>query len=276
VVTPPHTGVEGDEEQWKNDQREYWGRQIKAQWWLNGITIVAGLIALVGLCVIYRSLKETHIATNAATAQAKTAQAQLELSERPWITVSNPVITGSLTVDNNGVASTSVSVIIKNIGKSPARIFPQWELTSYNQADDVLSKMCHQSPPWQHQKEVPRLEALGPILFPDGDPPPINLGLPGKLMSIAPRTYLVIPSVVGCIIYKSFTTDEIYYTGFIYDLSAEVGKGAITVIRFETDGSIIETPTQEVDLRPFTKSGNLVIPKGKIRLIPSSTGVIIK
>lgn len=71
----PHT----KEKQWRTDQKNYWERQINIAKWLNGITLIAAIVGLVGLIFIWETLKATQN-------QARIALDQLR-SQRPYMSL---------------------------------------------------------------------------------------------------------------------------------------------------------------------------------------------
>ena len=94
------------------DERLFWQRQIAVGWWLNGITAVAAVIALVALSVLFGTLNETQrsseIATNALIA-----------SGRSWLTPVRANIISPLDKTSNF----GFDIIYRNTGKEPALAF---------------------------------------------------------------------------------------------------------------------------------------------------------
>ncbi len=84
-------------------ERDYWGRQLRLARWLNGITLGAAIVGLVGLFFVYRQLVETHDA--------------IARDNRAWIEPMSPVY--SITPVKPG-DRIGVFIPYDNVGKEPA------------------------------------------------------------------------------------------------------------------------------------------------------------
>jgi hypothetical protein len=91
-----------NEDQWHNEQKRYWKRQIRISKWLNWITIGGGIIAVGALIAVY--------------AQLQMMKTSLHVSERAWITVKGITIANPLA---EGEAATIIAGF-ENSGHSPA------------------------------------------------------------------------------------------------------------------------------------------------------------
>lgn len=122
-------------------------------------------------------------AANAAKTSADTAATQLELSERPWVTVSITLEepphshspSPSLTFNADGTASLNAFIVVKNIGHSIARnvsIRPQMYPPIFER---ILTEPTEKQKAWcdKVRTEVP-IERFLPSLFPEKKTPKIS------------------------------------------------------------------------------------------------------
>ena len=76
-----------NDDQWREEQKRYWERQIRISKWLNWITIGGGIIALGALGAVY--------------GQLQTMKTSLHTTERAWVTIKAaqakpPIATGGI------------------------------------------------------------------------------------------------------------------------------------------------------------------------------------
>lgn len=203
---------------------------------------IATVLVAFGLLVVNILLWcSTKKAADAAKESADTARKELELSERPWVSVSMPVATDPLTTDSKGQVSTAIHIEIKNVGRTPAKgVMPVQVpfIFTTGITDQILNEMC------SHKVEY---EPLGQTVFPNERTPDASYSVAGQATQLAPNMFGVgTASIVGCIIYKSFISDETYYTGFRYKVLVKVGNTPIMRFQFKDDGTIVTSPVTEI------------------------------
>ena len=113
VVT--HTSTQDKE--WQNEQKGYWERQIRLSIWFNGISIVAGVIAIGALFAVFWQAKTSAISAKATVDQVVIMDATMKATERAWVTVfqgklNTPVELGKMPID---------VLELQNTGHSPAK-----------------------------------------------------------------------------------------------------------------------------------------------------------
>ena len=157
-------------------------------------------------------------AANAAKSAADTAREQLTLSQRPFIKVSNPIACDA-SVDIDGFLNGCVDLDIENVGATPARVISiRTEFVELGKDIALLHKFC---------TGAPYSASVKSIIFPKDKLPPI--GYPNvfdfkkstmvRIPPLRSGEYAMPGAFVGCVQYKSFFTNEIYYTGFNYHVS---------------------------------------------------------
>ena len=175
-----------------------------------------------------------------AKAAIRTVQAmqdEMELSERPWIPVSDAIVGSPITIDITGKTRTSVHLHIANLGKTPAvSVYLKGPLQLTNRVPyPILKELCNSD-----SRGNNTFGPSGMNLFPGEAAPEQNwfYGAEGQAMRF--RSTKIVPSgvtvdikqpyyslplhLVGCVIYRaSFAPGKRYYTGFIYNLWTAVG-----------------------------------------------------
>lgn len=114
---PPDAIV--SEMQWRADQRTNWTKQLWPQWILAATAIVASLGGIISLMLLKSSLVATQIAAYAAKQSTEIAVKQLEISQRPWIGITEAVIATPLVVSPIK-SEISIRFMLKNSGVSIA------------------------------------------------------------------------------------------------------------------------------------------------------------
>jgi ElaB/YqjD/DUF883 family membrane-anchored ribosome-binding protein len=166
--------------------------------------------------------------TRAANGQLAAIQKQTEVSERPWIAIYDATVISPITISSAGEVSTIIHLTAKNIGKTPARETN----ISLNFADFVeiksLQELCERK--WYTS---PRWGSHGGILFPDEELDKDFSHAVNGLIRLTkvqssdnqghvipePKVFLFPHSIIGCIQYKSISSETPYFTGFVYDFS---------------------------------------------------------
>jgi hypothetical protein len=237
------------------------------------------------------ALKQNRDALQAQTAasngQLAAIQQQTEIGARPWLKISEIALTSGITIDMNGEARTAVHVIAQNIGKTPAReVSLMVELAAYGNEHQEVERLCTMS--FVSTKQMGK---YGQVLFPTdmlGEHETKITGIKLKPLTIVERKptgaeslrldkngpppsqeeiiFTVPSSVIGCVQYKSFTSDTLYYTGFTYSLESK-GKGIDAIVynvRFDRKtGEATAVPS-----KTLKGNGSITIPFEWIGLAP--------
>jgi hypothetical protein len=212
--------------------------EIRKDWWLKAQPFVeiAGVVVLTIYTLftiqMYYANKK---AADAAKSAADTAATQLELSERPWVTVEitlkEPPHAHSpspgLTFNSDGTASLNVFVVIRNIGHSIAKsiyVRPQMYPPVF---DRILTEPVSRQKSWCDKVRT-EITVEGQLisLFP-GEEDTVNytLGMGRDDIQAARgseaffKTNEIIPIVYGCVNYKSSISSGIHQTPFIYHMT---------------------------------------------------------
>lgn len=185
-------------------------RRDEQRLWVERATFIVGFLGLVGLLF---TLQQTRISTEAVTKQ-------LELSERPWISV-DLVATRPLVFTEGSKISIWAQFILKNLGHSPARAAQlRFEIVAvsdrrmgYTAQQDLCASaysvpgsvgIRHVIMPDEQVVQLEHLNYLSPLA--EGKDPQI----PGRsILSLA---------VVGCVDYEFTFAEGSHQTGFFFDL----------------------------------------------------------
>jgi hypothetical protein len=152
--------------------------KIALDWLMFIVTAGAFASAAIYACITYRMWREMQTQT-----QTQTAREQLEMAERPWITVENiripsdePLIVWKSTV------MTVITFDVKNIGHSPATNVTAHVLLMPpgGAVGEIVKSLCESNPP-------PPPEGFGETIFPDR--------LAGSLSYPVPTTGSLVPVV---------------------------------------------------------------------------------
>ena len=219
VICIPRTP--SDQEQTEKKKKE---RRETISFWVR----IAGLVIL----VIYAGF--TILIWRANKNSAETAIKELELSQRPWVSLENFSVDGPLIFDSNGV-HINISYEIKNTGHSPAiRGFWQQDFflafaetpSPIKKRDDACKFAAYRSTKVTDAR-------ISETWFPgDSFPRPFQeaitsgdiakgLELPKQIFPNTPEIqeagYLY-PELVICVAYRAAFTDTQYHTGYILKL----------------------------------------------------------
>jgi hypothetical protein len=189
--------------------------------WKGLLQAGAGVI-LVGLVIVNLSQsratsRATQQASSAAKSTAEATARQLELSQRPWISIDTS-IESPLTFTSAGGAQVSVKFVIRNVGSTPAKglsVEPKLSIASRGEHDPVMerSKVCEEN----------RMRESGSdgTLFPKGEltKSVTFLADAWDIVKETSRTGSFAPVVIVCASYRSTFDDSARYTtGVIYFL----------------------------------------------------------
>lgn len=199
--------------------REY--RHPVAPRW-KGLLQTCAVATALGLLIFNLSQsRATSLATQQASSAAKsTAEAtarQLELLQRPWISI-DTYIESPLTFTSEGAAQVSVKFVIRNVGGTPAKglsVDPELSIASQGQRDPVMerSKVC--------EENRAREAGSDGTLFPKGEltKSVTFLADAWDIVKESNRTGSFSPVVIVCASYRSTFDDSARYTtGVIYYL----------------------------------------------------------
>jgi hypothetical protein len=178
--------------------------------------IVVGLV-IANLSQSRATSRATQQASSAAKSTAEATARQLELSQRPWISIDTS-IESPLTFTSAGGAQVSVKFVIRNVGSTPAKglsVEPKLSIASQGEHDPVMerSKVCEEN----------RMRESGSdgTLFPKGEltKSVTFLADAWDIVKETSRTGSFSPVVIVCASYRSTFDDSARYTtGVIYFL----------------------------------------------------------
>jgi hypothetical protein len=206
-------------------ERHYWNMQVIAQWAM----VYIGLITF-GAVVAY---------TNMAWQQVKVMNKTLEVTERPWVALTQPTITRPLEFDPT-VATISVEYSLKNIGHSTAEHIAIWQglvpcrWPSYASVIDAQAKHCDPLRTGDYSGVSSDEAFTGFLLFPDETMS--NKGGVAVSLEDVRKVELrflggppsVMMALVGCIDYQSVISEQHHQTRFAFALARQ---GAFVTIR---------------------------------------------
>jgi hypothetical protein len=182
----------------------------------GAVVIVVGLV-IANLSQSRATSRATQQASSAAKSTAEATARQLELSQRPWISIDTS-IESPLTFTSAGSAQVSVKFVIRNMGSTPAKglsVEPKLSIASHGDHDPVMerSKVCEEN----------RMRESGSdgTLFPKGEltKSVTFLADAWDIVKETSRTGSFSPVVIVCASYRSTFDDSARYTtGVIYFL----------------------------------------------------------
>lgn len=183
----------------------------------SGAVAVAVGLVIVSLSQSRATSRATQQASSAAESTAETTARQLELSQRPWISIDTS-IESPLTFTSQGAAQVSVKFVIRNVGSTPAKglsVQPKLSIASRGEQDPVIerSKVCEEN----------RMREAGSdgTLFPKGEltKSVTFLADAWDIVKESNRTGSFSPVIIVCASYRSTFDDSARYTtGVIYYL----------------------------------------------------------
>jgi hypothetical protein len=190
-------------------------------WW-RGLPEAACLVVAFGLLIVtvWQSRAASHSVQKMVDATQETTEKlarQLELSQRPWVSV-NAVIVGPLTFNADGAAEVTLQFAIRNVGNTPAKslsVEPKMFIASFGEQDPVMerSRVCEEN----------RIRGVGTdgTLFPTIElTRSVTFHVDAKeIIKESNRTGSFTPALVVCASYRSTFDDRSRYTtGVIYYL----------------------------------------------------------
>jgi hypothetical protein len=178
----------------------------------------SGILAAIGLLILITyQLRATQQVANAARSTAETTARQLEISQRPWVSIDTYIL-GPLTFSPGGSAQATLRFVVRNVGNSPAMglsVQPVMYIASRDNQDPLMerSKVCEEN----------RTRGVGAdgTLFPKGELTKTMTfsGDSKDILKDSNRTGSFSPAVIVCASYRSTFDDRPRYTtGIIYYL----------------------------------------------------------
>lgn len=203
-IYPVRIEATAGDNQWKADQKGYWGQQINSQKWLNRITAAGVVIAF-----IYAFL------TLLLWLKAKEA---LTLQQRPWIGVS-AAASNYVAYEMPGKNLVIHGVVrLKNFGQSPALLVYPLAVPTPSTAtlDEQMSKNCETAKDRLERTSesgIPKAQPIeGETIFPGQE---VDWPFIGSADAIEPMPQS--PMLAGCIYYRDQWRNE-RHTQFCYYL----------------------------------------------------------
>jgi hypothetical protein len=229
--------------------------------------------------------------TTASNGQLAAIQQQTEIGARPWLNISEVALAGGITINMKGEAQSAVHVVTQNIGKTPARaVSLMAELGAQGSEHQEVERLCTMG--FVSTKQMGK---YGQVLFPTdtlGKDETQNIGVTLKPMTLVERKpagtgyseslrldkngpppsqeeiiFSMPSSVIGCVQYKSFTSETPYYTGFTYSLHPKLKdiNAVVYNVRFDRrTGEATTTPTTTLK-----GNGSITIPFEWMGLAPN-------
>lgn len=224
VVATPSTPVTISKQDESKKYEPVW-KVIK-----NGFEI-AGIIAVVVYAILtYFMWHEMQETSKAAKKSADSAQAQLELTDRPWLTITFTPESPGFVFEKDGSAHISLRAHIKNVGRSAANsiVVPLNILLASDSNGMFREPVKRQRELCEKTAKRPASDtALAIVLFPgDSDENQIfGVGISRDDIKTkylrsdlpAPKDMLL-PIIYGCADYRYGTSGKDHQTGFIYEV----------------------------------------------------------
>jgi hypothetical protein len=201
----------------------FWKFKDQREKWTLGLAVLALLAALASALftglqwtAANRSAKASEDSAKSSADSAKAAIQQFEVSERPWVFITNSQLVSPLVFDESG-AHVTLRFYLKNSGHSPAlnvQVRPElFVWTNGNSPTAEREKVCNpQGPP----PETP-----GTVLFPDTvTPQDITVMVSREDMekSAKQKEGIILTVPIVCIAYRPAFKDARYSTAIVYSL----------------------------------------------------------
>jgi hypothetical protein len=197
-------------------------------WWLSAFTLALVVISVSQIFFLTRADKTARTAAEAAKKSAEVAERALIAGQRPFVSVTAPIIDGGLTWEEKG-ARTTILFSIKNVGKSPAfDISVQVDqFVMGRDKPDVNTELRKFCAAVRRQRLLPL--AKGDVLFPNETLPQRHglLFIRAEIETNAKcNGAFFAPIVLICVDYRSSVTERRHTTGLVYDLFQWTTEGA--------------------------------------------------
>lgn len=168
--------------------------------------------------VMREQLPELQKAADAAKSAANTAASQLELTERPWVSIKDAHVVSPLVFNSSG-AHVTFEFVLRNSGPSPAidvSLSPRlYLLPSHEDVAPAVERLCN--------NKIPQGQSLhGLTLFPGIDTPQrMEVMLDKEEMANSAKQHggVIVITPIVCIAYRpTFKAEAQYYSGIQYPL----------------------------------------------------------
>jgi hypothetical protein len=175
----------------------------------GAVAIALGLL-IVNLSQSRATSRATQQVSSAAKSTAEATARQLELSQRPWVSI-DTFIESPLTFTPEGSARVSVKFVIRNVGSTPAKglsVQPEISIASLDEQDPVMrrSKVCEENRTRGAGTDgtlFPKIEFTKFVTF---------LGDAKDIVKESNRMGSFSPVVIVCASYRSTFDDSARYT----------------------------------------------------------------
>jgi hypothetical protein len=207
----------------KNSGRLFtWLGQLNAHTIQNVILSATLVVTTIYVMLTYGLFRR---ATNAT----EVANRQLELTDRPWVSVSMALTVPTQLV--NGAAALFPVWTLRNVGRSVATdVYNEWTPYLESFSDDVFTE------PLKRQKETcaradqPDRRRLGQFLFPSEirtgtSSFTIDPSMFRQAQTTSPKAIVTAIVLTGCVAYRYGTSTTSHHTGFIYVLHRKAQPG---------------------------------------------------
>ena len=188
--------------------------QLRAALRLNTITGIGALVSLAGLFAVFINLRLTSHAVEIADTQAKTAQSEFLMSQRPWVFISGVQATQMVIVKNKA-GYIKVFYQLKNVGHSVAEnvtFIPQ--IVSNERVR--LNGMCDTPSDWKREMTD---KNGGIVIFPEQ-------GFTGSWPVPVPANSNGL-ELIGCLYYASPIDNRIHHTEIHYWILEKDSNGKV-------------------------------------------------
>jgi len=116
TINPVTIQPDSDKQQWRQDQKRIWERQIRVAKILNGITAFAAAVGLLSLWFVWQALESTRTQALTAKRAVDVAEETFRLDQRAWLGVKEMTFRGDVKPGSPLFAA----IQVENSGKTPA------------------------------------------------------------------------------------------------------------------------------------------------------------
>jgi hypothetical protein len=196
-------------------------------WWLAWFTFALA-VSTVGLWIVTwrdsdTQASDTQESLRLTREAAASSERALHVSERPWLAVDLSLDTRGLVFGKPDSVRLMVNVDLTNAGRSPA-VDIEIELAFCGRqsiASERLRELCVAAREMREGRNIRLCKAVYPkFSLPEPVLIPLTINADEMLAAMAATgNDIIIPSVIGCVTYRSPFSEERVQTGLIYDLS---------------------------------------------------------
>ena len=228
----------------KNDSRKKWKFRVEIIG-LIVLTVYAGFT----IAIWHVSKKSADAAKSAADTAAK----QLEMAERPWVSVEMKIVT-PFVFDSIG-AGVGLQATLKNTGHSPAaRVWAEAEMLPTMPADVLAERDRYCNETKAHSAANAR---IGDTIFPEEhtSQPWAMYIKRADAKRVYDQTGFISPVIIACVVYRSTFNDSVFMTSKIRTVfwTTPEGRGPESTFKFVDNSSI---PMERLGLLANTIGAN--------------------